>query len=94
MQGKSGTGFFDRDRRFRGSAVFVSKRARALSDLTVIDVVGADPGLTEFLSGLHGSPVILQETSSGDTLFSFGWASGFVNGKDIRVQGSLCPPPF
>jgi hypothetical protein len=87
--GKAGTGFFDRDKRFRGSALFVSKRARALSDMTVIDVVGADPGLTEFLAGLSKSPLVLQEASSGDTLFSFRSASGYVNGSDIRIQGSL-----
>jgi hypothetical protein len=27
--------------------------------------------------------------SGGDALFSFRWASGYVNGLDIRVQGVL-----
>ena len=89
--GKGGTGFFDDKKRFRGWASLVSKRGRALSDLTVIDVVGADAGLAEFLSHLDKSRLVLQEPESGETLFNFRWASGYVNGKDIRVQGILEP---
>jgi hypothetical protein len=92
MDGIEGTGFFDGQKKFRGWASLVTKRSRAQSDLTVIDVVGADAGLTAFLSQLVGSSLLVQEPASGDTLFNFQWASGFVNGKDIKVQGKLDRP--
>ena len=70
-------------------ASLVTKRSRAQSDLTVIDVVGADARLTAFLSQLVRSSLVVQEPDGGSTLFSFQWASGFVNGPDIRIQGLL-----
>jgi len=81
-------GFFDDRKRFRGSAILVSRRKRGLSDLTIIDVVGADAGLAEFLVHLDKSRIVVRE-SGGDALFTFRWASGYVNGIDIRVQGVL-----
>lgn len=84
----SGPGFLDDCKRFRGSAALVSKRNRGLSDLTIIDVVGADAGLAEFLSHLDKSRLVVQG-AGGDALFTFRWASGYVNGIDIRVQGVL-----
>jgi hypothetical protein len=84
----TGPGFFDERKRFRGCAILVSKRKRGLSDLTILDVVGADAGLAEFLVHLDKSRVVVQE-SGGDAIFTFRWASGFVNGLDIRVQGVL-----
>jgi hypothetical protein len=84
----TGPGFFDARKTFRGSAKLVSKRTRASSDLTVIDIVGADAGLSDFLSHLDKSRLVVHE-SGGAPLFSFRWASGFVNGSDIRVQGVL-----
>jgi hypothetical protein len=85
--GVGGTRFFDGQKRFRGCAALVTKRSRAQSDLTVLDVVGADAGLTAFLAELVRSSLVVQE--SDDTLFNFQWASGFVNGKDIKIQGIL-----
>ena len=85
----AGTVFFDSQRKFRGCASLVTKRSRAQSDLTVIDVVGADAGLTAFLSRLVRSSLVVREPGSGDTLFNFQWASGFVNGTDIKIQGIL-----
>jgi hypothetical protein len=85
------TGFYDERKRFLGSATLVSKRMRAVSDLTVIDVVGADASLASFLSHLDKSRLLVQEPT-GETLFSFRWASGYVNGSDIRVQGVLEHP--
>ena len=85
----AGTVFFDGEKKFRGSASLVTKRSRAQSDLTVIDVVGADPGLTAFLSQLVRSGLMVQEPGSGDTLFNFQWASASVNGTDIKIQGIL-----
>jgi hypothetical protein len=86
----TGPGFFDARKAFRGSATLVSKRTRASSDLTVIDVVGADAGLADFLSHLDKARLVVHE-SGGATLFNFRWASGYVNGTDIRVQGVLEP---
>lgn len=87
--GIGGTGFFDAQKKFRGWAKLVTKRSRAQSDLTVIDVVGADAGLTAFLAQLVRGSLVVQEPAGGDTLFNFQWASGFVNGKDIKIQGML-----
>jgi hypothetical protein len=87
--GIGGTGFFDGQKRLRGWANLVTKRSRAQSDLTVIDVVGADAGLTAFLAQLVRSSLVVREPATGDTLFNFQWASGFVNGKDIKIQGIL-----
>jgi hypothetical protein len=84
----AGPGFFDDRKRFRGSATLVSKRMRGLSELTIIDVVGATTDLAEFLVHLDKSRLVVQE-SGGDSLFTFRWASGYVNGLDIRVQGVL-----
>ncbi len=87
--GVGGTGFFDGQKKFRGWASLVTKRSRAQSDLTVLDVVGADPGLTAFLAQLVRGSLLVKEPDNGDTLFEFQWASGFVNGKDIKIQGIL-----
>jgi hypothetical protein len=84
-----GAGFYDSTKMFRGEAMLVSKRSRALSELTVLDIVGADAGLTSYLSHLDKSRLIVRDRASGDALFSFRWASGYVNGSDIRVQGVL-----
>jgi hypothetical protein len=83
------TDFFDDRKRFRGWARLVSKRKRPLSDLIVLDVVGAEPALSEFLAHLDKSRLVLREPTSGTTLFNFQWASGYVNGNDIRIQGIL-----
>jgi hypothetical protein len=87
-----GAGFYDSGKIFRGRATLVSKRNRALSDLTVIDVVGADAGLTSYLAHLDKSRLVVRDGASGDALFSFRWASGYVNGNDIRIQGVLEHP--
>jgi hypothetical protein len=42
--GAAGAGFYDGRRTFQGEATLVSKRNRALSELTVVDVVGPTPG--------------------------------------------------
>jgi hypothetical protein len=86
-----GAGFYDARKAFRGQAILVSKRNRALSDLTVIDVVGADPDLASYLSHLDRARLVVRDRASGDALFNFRWASGYVNGNDIRVQGVLEP---
>jgi hypothetical protein len=87
--GATGAGFYDARRTFQGEATFISKRNRALSELTVIDVVGADPRLASYLSHLDRGRLVVRDRASGDTLFTFRWASGYVNGPDVRIQGVL-----
>jgi hypothetical protein len=84
----AGPKFFDERKNCRGSATLVSKRVRGLSELTIIDVVGADEGLAVFLAHLDRGRLVVQE-SDGGMIFRFRWASGYVNGHDIRVQGVL-----
>ena len=85
----SGANFFDAQKRHRGSATLVTKRVPALSGLTVIDVVGADVPLTEFLARLDRSRLLVQRPSDGGTMYSFRWASGYTNGAEVRIQGML-----
>jgi hypothetical protein len=87
--GVAGIGFYDARRNFQGEASLVSKRKRALSDLTMIDVVGADPRLAIYLTHLDRTRLIIRDRATGDTLFNFRWASGYVNGPDVRIQGVL-----
>jgi hypothetical protein len=84
-----GAGFYDGRKTFQGDASLVSRRKRALSELTVVDVVGADPRLASYLAHLDRSRLVICDRVTGDTLFTFRWASGYVNGPDIRVQGVL-----
>jgi hypothetical protein len=81
--------FFDAQKRLRGSATLVTQRVPALSGLTVIDVVGADQDLCEFLARLDRSRLLVQRPTDGGTLFRFRWASGYSNGQDVRIQGLL-----
>jgi len=87
--GAAGAGFYDGRRTFQGEATLVSKRNRALSELTVVDVVGADPRLASYLTHLDRARLVIRDRVSGDTLFTFRWASGYVNGSDVRIQGVL-----
>jgi hypothetical protein len=90
MEGTAaGTNFFDSHETFRGCANLVTRRSHSHSGLTIIDVVGADAGLTAFLSQLDRSSLVLREPGNGETLFNFRWASGFVNGKDITIRGII-----
>ncbi len=81
--------FFDNKNRYRGSASQVTSRAPAFSGLTVMDVVGADRELAPFLTCLDRSVLSIQHPTTGATLFTFQWASGYENGSGIRVQGML-----
>jgi hypothetical protein len=87
--GAAGAGFYDGRKNFQGAAYLVSRRNRALSDLTVIDVVGAEPRLASYLTHLDRGRLVVRDQASGDTLFTFRWASGYVNGPDVRIQGVL-----
>lgn len=87
--GRGGGRFFDNKKMYRGSADTVTARQRAFLGLTVLDVVGPDDGLTEFLTRLDRRRLVVQNPGDGSALFTFRWASGYPNGKDIRVQGVL-----
>ncbi len=86
---RGGGRFFDNRKRYRGSAVTIIAREPNFSNLTVLEVVGADQHLAEFLALLDRSRLQVQHPRTGNTLFTFRWASGYENGKGIRVQGVL-----
>lgn len=85
----AGAGFIDHHKRYRGSASLTTQRPPALSTLTVVDVVGAEKELAEFLTRLDHTPLVVQNLTTGGTLLSFRWASGYQNGPGIRLQGVL-----
>jgi len=84
-----GARFFDAEKRDRGWASGVIQRQRALSLLTAIDVVGADPDLAAFLAHLDRAQLLVRDPVSGAALFHFRWASGYQNGEGVRIQGVL-----
>jgi hypothetical protein len=89
MASNSAAEFFDGDKRSRGSAARVTRRQRALSGLTSLDVAGADGVLATFLTHLDKGPLVVRFATGGDAGFVFRWASGYANGDEIRVQGLL-----
>ena len=68
------------------------KRGRTLSSLTVFDVIEPEADLAAYLSLLDGSPLTVQYTDEDGVSYQFRWASGYPNGKDVRIQGILEPP--
>jgi hypothetical protein len=87
--GPSGVDFFDGDDRYCGRAARVTRRVRPVLALESIDVAGADPQLTTYLRRLDRGRLLVQESGTGNPLFSFRWASGYFNGDEIRVQGAI-----
>jgi hypothetical protein len=88
---QAGARFFDEDRRDRGWAGKVTRRAPGLSGLTVLDVASAEPHLASFLTALDKNRLTVQATGVSGESFAFVWASGYSNGQQIRVQGILDP---
>jgi hypothetical protein len=88
--GASGARFFDRSRDL-GWADTVTKRVRAVSTLTTLDVAGAEPELARILGFLDRGRLRIQCTDLAGTSYAFRWASGYVNGHDVRIQGVLEP---
>jgi len=76
----------DRDRGWAGQ---VTRRAQGLSGLTVLDVSASEPTLAAFLTALDRTRLRVQLTSSTGESYTFAWASGYVNGSQIRIQGVL-----
>ena len=88
---RSGARFFDENRRDRGWASRVTKRGQALSPLTVLEVIDPEPELAEYLGLLDGNRLLVQYTDDEGMSYSFRWASGYPNGKSVRIQGVLEP---
>jgi len=45
-----------------------------------------------FLSALDRSPLRVQNTDGDGESYTFAWASGYMDGSKIRVQGMLESP--
>jgi hypothetical protein len=84
-----GARFFDGDKRDRGWARKVTRRAHAIGRLTVLDVETSEPPLAAFLTSLDKAPLRVQDTGSSGECYTFAWASGYENGSGIRIQGVL-----
>jgi hypothetical protein len=89
LTASGGAIFFDSSNRLRGWASRVTQRTSGLSRLTSIDVEGADASLSEFLTHLDRSTMVVRDRETESTLYTFRWASGYSNGSGIRVQGML-----
>jgi hypothetical protein len=89
MELSGGARFFDGDKRDRGWARKVTRRAQAVGRLTVLDVETTEPSLAAFLSGLDKAPLRVQDTGNSGESYTFTWASGYENGTGIRIQGIL-----
>jgi len=89
--GPTGARFFDEERHDRGWAVKVTKRARGIGRLTVLDVVTKEPTLASFLTALDRKWLRVQCTDESGACYTFAWASGYENGSEIRIQGVLVP---
>jgi hypothetical protein len=84
-----GARFFDASNRDLGWATRVSLRKPSLGGLTVLDVTTSEPALAMSLLTLDHGRLLVK---SGDAVgggWDFLWASGYANGRDIRIQGTL-----
>jgi hypothetical protein len=87
----SGARFFDGKNRDLGWAAKVSKRLPSLGGLTVLDVVTTEPALTACLVTLDKARLLVRSEGALGGYWDFAWASGYANGRDIRIQGILEP---
>ena len=81
--------FFDEHRQDSGWASKVTLKVRRIGGLTTLDVTTTEPELVAFLSALDRSPLRVQSTGLEGESYTFAWASGYENGRAIRVQGVL-----
>jgi hypothetical protein len=86
-----GVRFVDDRHRDRGGARTVTCRPPNFLGLTVIDVVGADHGLSEFLTCLDRKRLVVGALEGSAAMYTFRWASGYWDGVSIKVQGILEP---
>lgn len=87
--GSSSARFFDENSQDRGWAKKVTKRAKAVGRLTVLEVATTDEALARFLTSLDRSALVVQCTDLSGASYTFQWASGYENGPSIRIQGLL-----
>jgi hypothetical protein len=84
-----GARFFDGKRRDLGWATRVSQRRPSLGGLTVLDVTTSEPELTSSLLMLDKKRLLVENHDAVGGGWDFMWASGYANGRDIRIQGVL-----
>jgi hypothetical protein len=84
-----GARFFDGMRRDLGWATRVSQRKPSLGGLTVLDVTTSEPALASALVILDKGRLLVRSKDAVDGGWDFMWASGYANGRDIRIQGVL-----
>jgi hypothetical protein len=84
-----GARFFDENKRDRGWAKKVTRRAHNIGKLTVLDVTTTEASLADFLVGLDKGGLRVQCTDVSGESYVFAWASGYENGAQIRIQGVL-----
>jgi hypothetical protein len=85
----AGARFYDRKKRDLGWAVSVSKRAPRVGNLTILDVTTTETSLADSLAALDNERLLVQGNSPSDPTYRFAWASGYANGRSIRIQGML-----
>jgi hypothetical protein len=90
--GGHGARFFDGKKRDMGWAAKVSRRKPSLGGLTVLDVGTADAELATYLVAMDKEQLTILSGDGGGESFVFSWASGYANGRDIRIQGILEVP--
>jgi hypothetical protein len=84
-----GARFFDGKKRDLGWAAKVCKRKPSLGGLTVLDVTTTEVGLATFLVSMDKEQITVLSGDQAGESYAFAWASGYANGREIRVQGIL-----
>lgn len=84
-----GARFFDRKSRDLGWAFSVSKRSPLVGTLTILDVTTTETALTDSLVTLDNARLVVQGKDPSAPSYRFAWASGYANGRSIRIQGVL-----
>jgi hypothetical protein len=84
-----GARFFDCKKRDLGWATRVSLRKPSLGCLTVLDVTASEPGLAQSLLSLDHERLLVKRGDAVLGDWDFAWASGYMNGREIRIQGVL-----
>jgi hypothetical protein len=84
-----GARFFDGKKRDLGWATRVAQRKPSLGRLTVLDVTTSEPALANSLLILDKGRLLVRSRDAVDGGWDFVWASGYANGRDIRIQGVL-----